>query len=107
MYMDDCAEGIMAATATERIVVQATPKEKQAISAKAKRFGMSAGELMRRAAAAYTSPDADAELAALADAALAAANRMSASIDEVDTFIAASNQRIAAMEAAAKRQKGA
>jgi len=43
----------------------------------------------------------------LADAALAAANRMSASIDEVDTFIAASNQRIAAMEAAAKRQKGA
>lgn len=98
----------MVATATERIVVQATPKEKQAISAKAKRFGMSAGELMRRAAAAYTSPDADAELAALADAALAAANRMSASIDEVDAFIAASDKRIAAMEAAAaKQRKGA
>ncbi len=95
----------MVATATERIVLQATPKEKQAISAKAKRFGISTGELLRRAAAAYTSPNEDAELGVLADAALAAANRMSASIDEVDAFIEVSNKRIAAMEATAAKQR--
>jgi len=89
--------------AVERIVVQATAKEKKAIAAKAKKLGIPIAELMRRGANAYQTAQADEELGALADAAKAAAERASASIDSALEFIAASNQRIAAMEAAARR----
>ena len=90
-------------TAIERIVVQTTAKEKKAISAKAKKLGLPISELMRRGATAYKSPEADEELGALADAARAAAERASASIDSVLEFVEASNKRIAAMEAGARR----
>ena len=88
----------MAATAVERIVVQATSQEKKAIAAKAKKLGLPISELMRRGASAYESSEADSELAALADAAKGAADRAGASIDDALAFIEASNQRIAAME---------
>lgn len=98
----------MTATATARIVVQATPQEKKAISAKAKRLGLPISELMRRGAAAYNSAEADEELGVAADAAMKAANRASDSIDGVLAFVEASNERIAAMEAkAAKARKTA
>jgi hypothetical protein len=87
--------------AVERIVVQATPQEKKAIAAKAKRLGMPISELRRRGASAYQSSQADAELGALADAARAAAERAAASIDDALAFIEASERRIAAMEARA------
>ena len=83
------------ASAVERIVVQATPQEKKAITAKAKRLGLPISELMRRGATAYESKEADEELGALADAAKAAAERASASIDNALAFIEASNKRIA------------
>ena len=89
------------AAAIERIVVQATPKEKRAITAKARRLGLPISELMRRGATAYASAEADAELGALADAAKAAADRACASIDDALAFVDASNKRIAAMEAKA------
>jgi hypothetical protein len=85
--------------AVERIVVQTTPAEKKAISAKARKLGLPISELMRRGAVAYRAAGADDELAALADAAKAAADRAAASIDDALAFIAASNERIAAMEA--------
>lgn len=85
-------------TAVERIVVQATSLDKQAISAKAKRLGLPVSELMRRGAFAYEIGDADAEMGALADAAKAAAERAGESIDDALNFINASNARIAAME---------
>lgn len=88
----------MAATAVERIVVQATPHEKKAIVAKAKKLGLPISELMRRGAAAYQSSEADGELAALAVAVRGAAERAGAAIDDALVFIDASNQRIAAME---------
>jgi len=91
------------AAAVERIVVQATPQEKKAIMAKAKKLGLPISELMRRGAAAYKSAQADEELGTLADAAKAAADRASASIDEALEFIAASNKRIAALETGAGR----
>ncbi|HYU79242.1 MAG TPA: ribbon-helix-helix protein, CopG family [Vicinamibacterales bacterium] len=91
------------AGAIERIVVQATPREKKAITAKAKRLGLSISELMRRAATAYNTTEAEAELGSLADAAKAAAERASASIDDALQFIEASNKRIAALERKAKR----
>ena len=91
------------AGAVERIVVQATAQEKKAIVAKAKKLGLPVAELMRRGATAYRSTEADDELGALADAARAAADRASASIDSALEFIEASNRRIAALEARAKR----
>ena len=54
-----------------------------------------------------TSSEANVQLATLADAAQAAANKAGAAIDAALHFIAASNKRIAAMEAkAAKRDVG-
>ena len=92
------------AGAVARIVVQATAKEKKAIAAKAKRLGLPISELMRRGATAYESAEADEELGALADAARGAAERASASIDSALEFIEASNVRIAALEAEARRR---
>lgn len=93
----------MAATAIERIVVQTTLSDKQAIAAKAKKFDMPVSELMRRGAFAYASDKADKELGALADAAKGAADRAGAAIDDAMAFIAASNERIASMESAAAK----
>jgi len=95
----------MMAGAVERIVVQATAQEKKAIAAKAKKLGLPIAELMRRGATAYRSTEADKELGALADAATAAAERASASIDRALEFIEDSNKRIAALEASAKRSR--
>lgn len=85
-------------TAVERIVVQATAREKKSLMTKAKRLGLPVSELMRRGAAAYESEQADEELGALADAARSAADRAVASIDEALAFIESSNARIAALE---------
>jgi hypothetical protein len=93
----------MAATAIERIVVQATTQEKSFISAKAKKLGIPVSELMRRGATAFKSADAEEELGALADAAKRAADHASNSIDDALAFITASNKRIEAMEAKANR----
>lgn len=95
----------MARRATERIVVQATPDEKKAIAAKAKKLGLPISELMRRGAKAYQPAESDTELGVVADAALAAANRASLAIDEVLTFVEASEKRIAAMESKARGAK--
>lgn len=95
----------MTATAIERIVVQATPLEKKSISAKAKKLGISIAELMRRGAASYTPAAEDEELGKLADAAKAAADRASDSIDDALAFCEASNKRIAAKEAKAHRDR--
>ena len=92
-------------TATERIVVQATPQEKKSITAKAKKLGLPVSELMRRGAAAYEPAEAENELAALASAAKTAAERAIASIDDSLLFIKASNKRIAEMETNAKSSR--
>jgi hypothetical protein len=87
------------AAAVERIVVQATPQDKRAIVAKAKKLDMSITELMRRGAFAYEPAEADEGLAVLADAAKDAAERACEAIDDALDFILESNKRIAAMEA--------
>lgn len=97
----------MTATAIERIVVQATLSDKQAIVAKAKAFDMPVSELMRRGAFAYASDEADQELGVLADAAKGAADRAGSAIDDAMAFIAASNKRIARMESAAAKSSKA
>ena len=94
------------ASAVERIVVQTTLEDKRKIAAKAKRLELPISELMRRGAFAYESGESDDGVAALAEAARGAADRAGMAIDEALEFIAASNQRIEAMEAkAAKRPR--
>mgnify|MGYP001598161504 CR=1 FL=1 len=90
--------------AVERIVVQTTALQKKAITAKAKKLGLPISELMRRVATAYKSVEEDKQLGELADAARAAAERAGATIDSALEFIEASNRRIAAMEAQARRK---
>jgi hypothetical protein len=108
MYISiDRLESLMTDGAIERIVVQATPQEKKAISAKAKKLGLPVSELMRRGATAYKSAESDEELGAVADAARAAADRASDAIDDVVAFVEASNRRITAMEAKAKKNSKA
>ena len=94
------------ASAVERIVVQTTLEDKRKIAAKAKRLELPISELMRRGAFAYESGESDDGVAALAEAARGAADRAGMAIDEALEFIAASNERIEAMEAkAAKRPR--
>ncbi len=95
----------MVASAIERIVVQATAEEKKLIVLKAKKLGIPVAELMRRGASAYEATESNEELGMLADQAKAAADRVSDSIDEVLTFVEASNKRIAAMEAQHQQKK--
>ena len=84
--------------------VQTTAQDKKAFVAKAKKLGLPLSELMRRGAFAYRSSETDAELASLVDAAKAAADNAAAAIDDALDFIAASNKRIAAMEARASKR---
>jgi hypothetical protein len=98
-----CLRYLTMTAAVQRIVVQATTRDKQAIVAKAKKLDLPISELMRRGAFAYQSDDADAELGALADAAKIAADRAGLAIDAALDFIQASNERIAAMEANAAK----
>ncbi|WP_244618398.1 hypothetical protein [Rhodoferax sediminis] len=83
--------------------MQATAQDKRIIAAKAKKLDIPVSELMRRGAFAYESSESDAELGALADAAKGAADRAGAAIDDALSFIQASNNRIAAMEAKAAK----
>lgn len=89
--------------AVERIVVQTTAQDKKAITAKAKKLDIPVSELMRRGAFAYDASENDKELAALADAAKAAADHSAAAIDDALSFIEESNKRIAAMESKAAK----
>ncbi len=93
------------AGAVERIVVQATARDKRAITAKAKQLDLPVSELMRRGAFAYESGELDGELSALADTAKLAADRAGAAIDDALSFIEASNKRIAAMESRAVKAR--
>jgi len=101
-------EIMMAATAVERIVVRTTLQAKKAISAKAKRHGLSISELMRRGATAYESDETEEELGLLADKVKTAIGRASESIEDVLSFVEASNARITEMEtkAAIASRKG-
>ena len=88
--------------AIERIVVQATLQDKQALLEKARELGIPRAELMRRGAFAYSPQEDDEQLASLADAAKAAAEKAIASIDDALSYIEASNRRIERLEAEAR-----
>jgi hypothetical protein len=91
------------ATATERITVLVTAKEKSQIAAMAKNAGISMGELLRRAALSYDPSEDERILEGMADQISKSALRASSAIDNVIQFVEVSNKRIATMERQAAR----
>jgi hypothetical protein len=86
------------ATATERVPILMSPREKGLFTEKARHAGVSLGEFFRRAAAAYEG-DRDVEML---EGMIAQVRKTSAqaerAIDEALAFVEASNARIADME---------
>lgn len=92
--------------ASERIPVLMTKIEKQTITSRARKAGLSAGEYMRRAAAGFE-PDVENEaLAVMIEEMNAATDRAEKALDTALKSIDASNKRIAAMEAKAANRRG-
>mgnify|MGYP000612107775 CR=1 FL=1 len=90
--------------ATARVPVLMTPAEKKRVVANAKKAGMTTGEYMRKAAEGYRPDNEEKELDAMIDQMNQATERASSAIDDALAFVAASNKRIAKMEANAKRE---
>lgn len=89
-------------TATARVPVLMTAKEKAQIVKKAKEAGLSMGEYLRRAAESFRPSEDDKALEAMIDQMLKATKRADQAIEEALAFVEASNRRIAAMEAKRK-----
>ena len=86
------------ATATERIPVLVTAKEKAAIAKMAQDAHLSMGEFLRRAAASFRPSEDEQLLEGMIAQMLKTTAQASAAIDDALTFIEASNKRISAME---------
>jgi hypothetical protein len=91
-------KGDVMVTATKRIQVPVTHAEKQITIRKAAQAGISVGEYMKLATAAYRKSDDDQLLEWMIDQMTKSANRAILSIDETLAFVEASNNRIAAYE---------
>lgn len=91
------------ATATQRVPVLMTSAEKKRISVQARKAGVSVGEFLRRAAAAFSPEDNEESLAGLLAEVEKSTATASAAIDAALAHVDASNQRIALMEAKAQR----
>ncbi len=91
------------ATATQRVPVLMTSAEKKRISVQAQKAGVSVGEFLRRAAAAFSPEDNEESLAGLLAEVEKSTAAASAAIDAALAHVDASNQRIALMEAKARR----
>ena len=87
------------ATASARVPVLMTEAEKSRIHAKAKQAGLSTGEFMRRAAESYWPAEDDRTLEAMIGQMLESTARAERAIDGAIAFVAASNARIAALDA--------
>jgi uncharacterized protein (DUF1778 family) len=87
------------ATATERIPVLVTPTEKKEIARAAKAAGLSMGEFLRRAAAAFRPTDDEQVLDGMIGQMAKTTAQASAAIDDALAFVTASNKRIRTLEA--------
>ncbi len=92
------------ATANQRIPVLVTPTEKTAIARRAKKAGLSMGEYLRRAAAAYRPGEDEGSLAAMIEQMVLATERAEGAIDDALAFVKASNRRIRRMENQRRRE---
>ena len=86
------------ATASERIPVLVSTAEKARIAKMAEAAGLSMGEFLRRAAAAFRPSDDDKILDGMIDQMNKTTAQANAAIDEALADVEASNKRIAAME---------
>jgi hypothetical protein len=86
------------ATASERIPVLVSTAEKARIARMAKSAGLSMGEFLRRAAAAFRPSDDDKILEGMIDQMNKTTVQANAAIDQALADVEASNKRIAAME---------
>ena len=93
------------AAATERVQVLMTPAEKKRVVSKANKAGLTTGEYMRRAAEGYRPADDDKALESMINEMNKATRNAETAIDDALAFVAASNKRIAEMEAKAKGRK--
>jgi hypothetical protein len=91
------------AAATERVPVLMTPAEKRRIARQAQKAGVSLGEYLRRAAAAFSPEQDDEAFEALLTQVERSTAATSAAIDDAIAYVEASNKRIAEMERAARR----
>lgn len=92
------------ATATERIPVLVSTREKKQIAKMAKDAGLSMGEYMRRAAAAFRVSEDEDVLEGMIDQMLKTTEQASRAIDQALEFVEASNRRIAHLEAKRKAE---
>lgn len=90
--------------ATERIPVLMTPVEKKRVVAKAKKAGLNTSEFMRLAASNYQPIESETALSTMIDQMNTATENTSKVIDKALTSVAASNKRIAKMEAKTGRR---
>jgi len=86
------------ATATERIPVLVTATEKGQIAKMAKAAGLSMGEFLRRAAAAFRPSEDDAMLEGMIDQMNKTTAQANSAIDKALAFVEDSNKRITEME---------
>jgi hypothetical protein len=91
------------AAATERVPVLMTPAEKRRIARQAQKAGVSLGEYLRRAAAAFSPEQDDEAFEALLTQVERSTTAASTAVDEALAYVEASNKRIAEMERAARR----
>ena len=89
--------------ATERVPVLMTPVEKKRVVAKAKKAGLKTSEFMRLAASNYQPVEDEKGIETLISQMDNATRNIGKSIDKALASVAASNKRIAKMEAKARR----
>ncbi len=80
--------------ASERIVVQVTPKQKKEIAAVARRVGLNTSELMRQAASQFQAVENKQDIDALLRQVQRATQEAEQAMDQALAFIVESNQRI-------------
>lgn len=100
-----CRKRFKLSTATQRIPVLVTPREKEQIAVLAKEAGLSMGEYFRRAVTAYRPSRDDALLEGMIEQMRKTAVDAEAAMDAALAFVEASNQRIATMERKAARRR--
>ena len=93
--------------ATERIPVLVTPDEKARIAKQAKAAGLSTGEFLRRAAAAFHPSEDEALLAGMIEQMNKTTAQAGEAIDRALMFVEDSNKRIVDMERKAAQRKAA
>jgi len=84
--------------ATQRIPVLVTSSEKSRIAKMAKDAGLSTGEFLRQAAAAYRPAQDDAAMEGMIDQMLKTTKAANRALDDALAYVEQSNKRMSAME---------